>query len=197
MAATLPCRAPLNEDRFACDTSHFSRELRCDTPSGNAMEGVEKGGEENLTRDTPPKKEFSTFGPPSSVRFPPPSGVIALFFLYKSPQLSRPEALLEGFRKFSGGCTIRFEPPDITAKLPVSRVQRPPLGELRGDHCAEWKLAGDGQKGIPGRGQDEKKKSQQFLQGKPSDREIHATPPQNRQLTVRMQNWGRCVIPFS
>ena len=33
------------------------------------------------------------------VRFtPPPSGVVALFFLYKNPRLSRPEALLEGSR---------------------------------------------------------------------------------------------------
>ena len=53
---------------------------------------------ENLTNDTPPKKGFWT--PPRTVRFPPPSGVSALFFLYKNPRQSRPEALLEGSKNF-------------------------------------------------------------------------------------------------
>ena len=53
---------------------------------------------ENLTNDTPPKKGFWT--PPRTVRFPPPSGVGALFFLYKNPRQSRPEALLEGSKNF-------------------------------------------------------------------------------------------------
>ena len=52
----------------------------------------------NLTNDTPPKKGFWT--PPRTVRFPPPSGVSALFFLYKNPRQSRPEALLEGSKNF-------------------------------------------------------------------------------------------------
>ena len=51
-------------------------------------------GVENLTNDTPPKKAFWT--PPRTVGFPPPSGVSALFLLYKNPRQSRPEALLEG-----------------------------------------------------------------------------------------------------
>ena len=38
--------------------------------------------------------------PPRTVRCPPPSDVSALFFLYKNPQQSRPEALLEGSKVF-------------------------------------------------------------------------------------------------
>ena len=79
--------------------------------------GVEKrGGQENPTNDTPPRKGFWT--PPRTVRFPPPSGVSALFFLYKNPWQSRPEALLEGSRNFredafSGtfSSSTRFAPP--------------------------------------------------------------------------------------
>ena len=55
------------------------------------------GGVENLTNDTP-KKGFWT--PPRTVRFPPPSGVSALLFLYKNPRQSRPEALWEGSKNF-------------------------------------------------------------------------------------------------
>ena len=58
--------------------------------------GGKKRGVENLTNDTPPR--FWT--PPRTVRFPPPSGVSALFFLYKIPRQSRPEALLEGSKHF-------------------------------------------------------------------------------------------------
>ena len=57
-----------------------------------------KRGEENLTNDTPPKKGFWT--PRRTVRFPAASGVSALFFLYKNPRQSRPEALLEGSKNF-------------------------------------------------------------------------------------------------
>ena len=60
--------------------------------------GGKKRGVENLTNDTPPKKRFWT--PPRTVRFPPLSGVSALFFLYKTPRQSRPEALLEGSKNF-------------------------------------------------------------------------------------------------
>ena len=81
--------------------------------------GWKKRGEENLTKpvtkDTLPKTL-------RLVHFPPPSGVVALFFLlHRSPRLSTPEALLEGSEKLSGGWfvwyvflpTIRFAPPDI------------------------------------------------------------------------------------
>ena len=79
-------------------------------------------GVENLTNDTPPKRGF---GPPLVRYVSTPSGVSALFFLYKNPRQSRPEALLEGsknFREsaFSGTfssphtfCT----PPHITAQM--------------------------------------------------------------------------------
>ena len=49
----------------------------------------------------PPKKGVLDI--PPTVRFPPPSGVVALLFLYKNPRLSRPEALLEGSRIFHEG----------------------------------------------------------------------------------------------
>ena len=60
--------------------------------------GGKKRGVENLTNDTPSKKGFWT--PPHTVRFPPPSCVSALFFLYRNPRQSRPEALLEGSKNF-------------------------------------------------------------------------------------------------
>ena len=60
--------------------------------------GGKKRGVENLTNDTPSKKGFWT--PPRTVRFPPPSAVSALFFLYKNPRKSRPEALSEGSKNF-------------------------------------------------------------------------------------------------
>ena len=41
--------------------------------------------------------------PPRTVRFPPPSGVSALCFLYKNPRQSRPEALLELSKNFREG----------------------------------------------------------------------------------------------
>ena len=54
--------------------------------------GGKKRGEENLTNDTTPKKGFWT----PLVRYHPPSGVRALFFLYKNPRQRRPEALPRG-----------------------------------------------------------------------------------------------------
>ena len=61
--------------------------------SEDAMKSVEKKrGVENLTNDTPPKHGFWTPPPPPrTVRFPPPSGVNALFFPYKNPRQSGPE----------------------------------------------------------------------------------------------------------
>ena len=48
------------------------------SPSEDAIAGWKKRGVENLTNDTSPKKGFWT--PPCTVRFPPLSGVSALFF---------------------------------------------------------------------------------------------------------------------
>ena len=59
--------------------------------------GGKKRGVENLTNDTPPKGVLEL---PRTVRFPPHSGVSALFFLYKNPRQSRPEALLERSKNF-------------------------------------------------------------------------------------------------
>ena len=86
------------------------------------MGGGEKRGVENLTNDTPPKNGFWT--PPRTVRFPPPSGVSALFFLYQNPQQSRPEAFLEGSNNASGERVLWYvflpphvlHPPHITAQ---------------------------------------------------------------------------------
>ena len=76
-----------------------------------------------------PKRGFGS--PPRTVRFPPPSGVSALFFLYKNPRQSRPEALLEGCKIFGRARSlvrlpppIRFAPPHITAQLNVCSTFR-------------------------------------------------------------------------
>ena len=76
-----------------CDTLALPQFIR-----GRHGGGGKRRGVENLTNDTPPKKGFWT--PPPTVRFPPPSGVSALFFLYKNPRQSRPEALFEGSKNF-------------------------------------------------------------------------------------------------
>ena len=60
--------------------------------------GVEKRGGWKTSRMTPLPKRGC--GPPRTVRFPPLSGVSALFFLYKNARQSRPEALLEGSKNF-------------------------------------------------------------------------------------------------
>ena len=65
-----------------------------------------KEGEEILTKDTPPKNGFWT--PLRLVRFPPASGVIALFVLHRNPRLSTPDALSEGSENFSRGCVVWF-----------------------------------------------------------------------------------------
>ena len=72
--------------------------------------GGKRRGVENLTNDTSPKKGVGT--PPRTVRFPPRSGVSALFFLYKNPRQSRPEALLEGPKNFrESAFSGTFPPP--------------------------------------------------------------------------------------
>ena len=82
--------------------------------------GGKKRGVENLTNDTPPKKGFWT--PPRTVRFPPPSGVGALFFLYKNPRQSRPEALLEGSKNFrESAFSGTFSSPPYVLHPPISR----------------------------------------------------------------------------
>ena len=100
--------------------------------------GGKRRGVENLTNDTRPKKGFWT--PPRTVRFPPPSGVSTLFFLYKNPRQSRPEALLDGsknFREnaFSGTfssphtfCTPPYHGPNFRKKR--SRSEKAILGAL-------------------------------------------------------------------
>ena len=64
------------------------------TPWGG---GKKRGGKPHEWHPSP-KRGFGT--PPRTVRFPPPSGVSALFFLYKNPRQSRPKALLEGSKNF-------------------------------------------------------------------------------------------------
>ena len=60
--------------------------------------GVEKRGGWKTSRMTPlPQRGLDR---PRTVRFPHPSRVSALFFLYKNPRQSRTEALLEGSQKF-------------------------------------------------------------------------------------------------
>ena len=84
--------------------------------------GWKKGGGGKPHEGQPSQKGFWT--PLRSVRFPPLSGAMALFFLYKRPHLSRLEALLEGLRNFSGGCVLWYvflppyvlHPPHIMAQ---------------------------------------------------------------------------------
>ena len=60
--------------------------------------------------------------PPRTVRFPPPSGVSALFLLYKNPRQSRPEALLEGSKNFLGRAfSGTFSSPHTFCTPPISR----------------------------------------------------------------------------
>ena len=84
-------------------------------PKGGVIQRVPRGvekkrGVENLTNDTPPKKGF---GPTSYGTFStPPSGASALFFLYKNPRQSRPEALLKGPKIFGRARSlVRCLPP--------------------------------------------------------------------------------------
>ena len=95
------------------------------------MGGWKKRGVENLTNGTPTKKGFWT--PPCTVRFPPPSGVSDLFFLYKNPRQSRPEALLEGSKNFRGGVRslVRFPPPIRFAPPHVKAQDSRESGDLR------------------------------------------------------------------
>ena len=70
-----------------------------------------------------PKRGFGP--PPRTVRFPPPSGVNALFFLYKNPRQSRTEALLEGSQNFrESAFSGTFSPPPYVLHPPISRPKR-------------------------------------------------------------------------
>ena len=88
-------------------------------------------GVENLTNDTPPKKGF--LDPPRTVRFPPPSGVSDLFFLYRNPHDRADQKLFWRGPKIFGRARslvrfpppIRFAPPHITAQHPpIDNVTR-------------------------------------------------------------------------
>ena len=90
--------------------------------------GVEKGGGWKTSRMTPlPKRAFGT---PLGCRyvFHPPSGVVALFFLYKNPRQSRQQKLFWRGPEFFGRARppvrfpppIRFAPPHITAQRSLS-----------------------------------------------------------------------------
>ena len=69
--------------------------------SGDAMGGWKKEGGGKPHEWHPSQKGVLDL--PRTVGFPPPSGVSALFFLYKNPRQSRPEALLEGPKNFREG----------------------------------------------------------------------------------------------
>ena len=72
--------------------------------------GVEKKrGEENLTKDAPPKNGFWT-PPLRLVRFPPPSGIVALLFLYRDPRRV-PKMFLEGALSGAFSSPHTFCPP--------------------------------------------------------------------------------------
>ena len=98
---------------------------------------MEKGGGWKTSRMTPlPKRGLD---PPRTVRFPPPSGVSALFFLYKNPRQSRPEPLLEGSKNyresaFSGTfssphtfCTPPYHGPTLLTERFQPRAESPKI----------------------------------------------------------------------
>ena len=60
--------------------------------------------------------------PPRTVRFPPPSGVSALFSCTKNPRQSRPEALLRGPKNFRESAFSGTFPPPIRFAPPISRA---------------------------------------------------------------------------
>ena len=66
----------------------------------SVLTGGKKRGVENLTNDTPPKKEFWT--PPRTVRLPPLSGVTALFFPVQKSTTDQTRSSFGGVQKFSG-----------------------------------------------------------------------------------------------
>ena len=91
-----------------------------DTEDAIGVWKKEGGGKPHEGHPSLPKRGLD---PPRTVRFPPRSGVSALFFLYKNPRQSRPEALLEESKNFRESALfgtfpppIRFAPPHITAQ---------------------------------------------------------------------------------
>ena len=72
--------------------------------------GGKKRGVENLTNDTPPKKGFWT--PPRTLRFPPPSGVSALFSCTKMHDRADQKLFWRGPKIFGRARSlVRFPPP--------------------------------------------------------------------------------------
>ena len=101
--------------------------------------GVKKRGGWKTSRMTPlPKRGFGpplvryVFHPPQVSVFPPPSGVSALFLLYKNPRQSRPEALLEGPNIFGRvRSLVRFPPPPMRFAPPPISLRRPRMSGRR------------------------------------------------------------------
>ena len=101
-------------------TSHFSVLTR--SVRGRHGGAEKKRGVENLTNDTPPKKGFWT--PPRTVRFPPPSGVSALFSCTKIHDRVDQKLFWRGPKIFGRARSlvrfpppIRFAPPHIMAQI--------------------------------------------------------------------------------
>ena len=105
---------------------HDHYESKCERKSGgiseDAMGGWKKegGGKPHEWRPS----QNGVLDPPSYGTFStPPSGVSALFFLYKNPRQSRPEALLEGsknFRESAFSGTFSPPPPPYVLHPPIS-----------------------------------------------------------------------------
>ena len=94
---------------------HYQR-----TPWG----GRKRRGVENLTNGTPPQKGFWT--PSRTVRFPPPSGVSALFFPVQKSTTEQTKSSFGGVQKFSGERVLWyvFLPPYVLHP-PISRPTLP------------------------------------------------------------------------
>ena len=127
--AHLKCNTPRTREgylRDMCAIPHENEAKRvryplCDTISEDAMGGWKKEGG-GKPHEWHPSQKGVLDPPPRTVRFPPPSGVSALFFLYKSPRQSRPEALLEGSKKFrESAFSGTFSSPHTFCPPPISR----------------------------------------------------------------------------
>ena len=79
-----------------------------DAVGGGGGKKILRGGRKTSRMTPLPKRGFGPL-------------ISALFLLYKSPRLSRPEALLGGSRNFrEGACLVRFPPPIHFAPPPMS-----------------------------------------------------------------------------
>ena len=110
-------------------------------PSEDAFEGWEKeGGPGGKPHEARPSQK-GVLAPPSSATFPTPSGVVVLFLLFTNPELSRPEALLEGSRNLKGAFSGTFvlTPYDLHTPMTWPKAKIPEGSNPA--KCGDWKCS--------------------------------------------------------